>query len=57
MKSAAILNDNQMLSQFNTEKMMMAQRVTSGAEHIYESSSKDNSVNDMIFNDLASRVY
>ena len=46
-----------MQSQFNNEKMLMAQRVTSGAEHIYESSSKENSINDMIFNDLASRVY
>jgi hypothetical protein len=38
--------------------MTMANRVTSGAEHIYESSSKEGSMNnEVILNDLANKHY
>ena len=37
---------------------MMANRITSGAEHIYESSSKENSLNnEIMLNDLANKNY
>ena len=37
---------------------MMANRLMSGAEHIYESSSKETSMNnDIMLNDLANKKY
>jgi hypothetical protein len=45
------------LGQFNNEKMMMANRVMSGAEHIYESSSKETSMVFEVQNDLANKKY
>ena len=48
-----------MLGQMHKGSLMhMANRVTSGAEHIYESSSKENSLNtEIILNDLANKKY